>query len=133
MPEMLPHIIWELPLYGNSWHQSNATWVFDGLISYQEAQRIRSQVVASHIDTAASNLDGVIDTCLVYSDEAGVRHALWYHTARNLYTIITAFSRTLEETPEFGTAVPQIAVWYRSTQEPGELWPMLVTSLPNSP
>lgn len=133
MPDMLPHIIWELPLYGNGWHQSNAIWTFDGIISYQEAQRIRSQVPASRIDTTASNLDGPTDTYLVYSDEAGVKRALWYHSARNLYTLISAFSRTLEEMPEFGTAVPQIAVWYRNTQEPGELWPMLVTSLPNSP
>ncbi|GHO91960.1 hypothetical protein KSF_020080 [Reticulibacter mediterranei] len=133
MPDMLPDIIWELPLYGNSWHQANEAWVFDGLINYQEAQHIHSQVDETRIDTSASNLDGATDTYLIYSDEAGVKHALWYHTARNLYTIITAFSRTLEETSEFGTAVPQIAVWYRSTQEPGELWPMLATSLLNSP
>jgi len=131
MPDMLPHIIWELPLYGNSWHRSNAKWIFDGLISYQEALHIRSQVTATHINMATNNLDGATDAYLVYRDKAGVQHALWYHTARNLYTIIAAFNRALEETPEFGTAVPQIAVWYRSTQEPSELWPMLVTSLPN--
>jgi hypothetical protein len=133
MPDMLPHMIWELPLYGNSWHQSNKEWIFDGLINYQEAQHTRSQVADTRIDTSASNLDGAADTYLVYRDEAGVKHALWYHTARNLYTIITTFSQELEGTPEFGAAVPQIAVWYRSTQEPGELWPMLVTSLPNRP
>jgi len=133
MPDMLPYMIWELPLYGNSWHQTNETWVFDGLINYQEAQHIRSQVADTRIDTSASNLNGVADTYLVYNDAAGVKHALWYHTARNLYTIITAFSQELEETPEFGTAAPEIAVWYRSIQEPGELWPMLVASLPNRP
>ncbi len=133
MPAMLPHIIWELPLYGNSWHRSNAKWTFDGLISYQEALHIRSQVATTHINMAASNLNGATDTWLVYSDETGKQHALWYHTAHNLYTIIAAFSRILEETPEFGTAAPQIAVWYRSIQEPGELWPMLATLQPNRP
>jgi hypothetical protein len=133
MPDMLPHIIWELPLYGNSWHQANGKWLFDGMVSYQDAQHMVSQVTPSQIDATSSNLDHVTDAHLIYTDGAGVKHALWYHTSRNLYRIITAFKQTVEETPEFGTAALQIAFWYRTTQEPGELWPMLVTSLPNAP
>jgi spore germination protein YaaH len=132
MPDMLPHIIWELPLYGDSWHQSNGKWIFDGTIAYQDAQQITTQISASQIDATASDLDDPANAHLVYSDEAGVKHALWYLTARNLYTIITAFYQKLEELGAFGTSYLQIAVWYRTTSEPGELWPMLVTSLPNA-
>ena len=133
MPDMLPHIIWELPLYGDTWHQSNGKWIFDGMIAYQEAQHISGQIPASQIDATASNLDDTTAAHITYYDEAGVRHALWYYTARNLYTIITAFYQKLEEQSEFGTSYLQIAVWYRSASEPDGLWPMLVTSLPNVP
>jgi hypothetical protein len=131
MPAMLPHIIWELPLYGDIWHEADGKWVFDGMIAYQDAQQITTQIAASQVDATASNLDDPTDAHLVYSDDTGVKHALWYHTARNLYTIITGFYQRLEELAEFGTSYLQIAVWYRTTSEPGELWPMLITSLPN--
>ncbi len=35
MPQMLPHIIWELPLYGATWRLQRGQWVFDLILSIQ--------------------------------------------------------------------------------------------------
>ena len=68
---------------------------------------------------------------LVYTDSSGVKHSLWYHTAKNLYYVITNFKQILEKVPQFGHSHLQIAVWYRATWEPGDVWPMLTKVLPN--
>jgi hypothetical protein len=131
MPTMLPHIIWELPLYGATWHWDGSGWIFDGGINYQDAQALVGQIAASQIDTGASNLNDPYAAHLVYTDASGVRHAVWYHTARNLYRIITGFQQILERVPQFDHSHLEIAVWYRATWEPGDLWAMLNSVLPN--
>jgi hypothetical protein len=40
MPNMISRIIWELPLYGNTWHWQNNGWVFDGDVTFQDAQNL---------------------------------------------------------------------------------------------
>ncbi|HVB72514.1 MAG TPA: hypothetical protein VNE38_03065, partial [Ktedonobacteraceae bacterium] len=42
MPQMLPHTIWELPLYGATWHNSGGQWVYDTTVFYQDAQALVS-------------------------------------------------------------------------------------------
>jgi len=131
MPAMLPHTIWELPLYGATWHWDGSNWVFDGGANYQDAQALAGQIPASEIDTTSSNLNDPYAAHIIYTDTSGMKHALWYHTARNLYRIITEFQRILEQVPQFDHSHLQIAVWYRATWEPGDLWAMLNPVLPN--
>ncbi len=132
MPDMLPRVIWELPLYGASWDLSGGQWVFDTGVTYQDAQALVAQIAPSQIDTAASNLNDPTSAHLVYTDSSGVEHALWYHTAKNLYYIITNFEKILQQVPQFGNSHLQIAVWYRATWEPSDLWPMIDNVLPNA-
>src|SRR6266446_5767854 len=132
MPQMLPHIIWELPLYGATWRLQGGQWVFDSGVNYQDALALVSQIPASQIDAGASNLNDPTCAHLVYTDSSGVEHSLWYHTAKNLYYIITNFQKILQQVPQFGHNHLQIAVWYRATWEPGDLWPMIDNVLPNA-
>jgi hypothetical protein len=131
MPNMLPRIIWELPLYGATWHQSGGQWVFDGGVNYADGVALVQQIPASQVDTAASNLNDPTCAHLVYTDSSGVRHSVWYHTAKNLYYIISNFRKIIEQAPQFDHSHLQIAVWYRATWEPGDVWPMLRNVLPN--
>ena len=132
MPNMLPRVIWELPLYGASWHLEGGQWVFDTGVTYQDAQALISQIPPSQIDATASNLNDPTSAHLVYTDSSGVEHSMWYHTAKNLYYIITNFEKILQQVPQFGNSHLQIAVWYRATWEPGDLWPMIDNVLPNA-
>ncbi len=132
MPGMLPRVIWELPLYGASWHLEGGQWVFDTGVTYQDAQALISQIPPSEIDAAASNLNDPTAAHLVYTDSSGVEHSMWYHTAKNLYYIITNFKSILQQVPQFRDSHLQIAVWYRATWEPGDLWPMIDNVLPNA-
>jgi spore germination protein YaaH len=131
MPGMLPRVIWELPLYGASWHLEGGQWVFDTGVTYQDAQALISQTPPSEVDAAASNLNDPTSAHLVYTDSSGVEHSMWYHTAKNLYYIITNFKSILQQVPQFRDSHLQIAVWYRATWEPGDLWPMIDNVLPN--
>lgn len=132
MPGMLPRVIWELPLYGASWHLEGGQWVFDTGVTYQDAQALISQISPSQIDATASNLNDPTSAHLVYTDSSGVEHSMWYHTAKNLYYIITNFKSILQQVPQFRNSYLQIAVWYRATWEPGDLWPMIDNVLPNA-
>jgi spore germination protein YaaH len=132
MPGMLPRIIWELPLYGATWRLQGGQWVFDNGVNYQDGVALVSQIPPSEIDTANSNLNDPTCAHLVYTDSSGVEHSLWYHTAKNLYYIITNFQKILQQVPQFGHSHLQIAVWYRATWEPTALWPMIDNVLPNA-
>jgi spore germination protein YaaH len=132
MPGMVPRVIWELPLYGASWHLEGGQWVFDTGVTYQDAQALISQISPSQIDATASNLNDSTSAHLVYTDSSGVEHSMWYHTAKNLYYIITNFKSILQQVPQFRNSHLQIAVWYRATWEPGDLWPMIDNVLPNA-
>jgi spore germination protein YaaH len=131
MPGMLPRVIWELPLYGASWRLEGGQWVFDTGVTYQDAQALISQIPPSQIDATASNLNDPTSAHLVYTDSSGVEHSMWYHTAKNLYYVITNFQKILQQVPQFRDSHLQIAVWYRATWEPGDLWPMIDSVLPN--
>lgn len=126
MPAMLTRIIWELPLYGNSWHQEQKKWVFDGIITYQAAQAMIQQVTPSQIDVHASDLNDFYAPHLVYSDASGMKHAVWYMTPRSLYSIIVLFNQAMQEEPGF-TGYLQLAFWLRTTQEPSGFWQLLDT------
>jgi len=89
------------------------------------------QIPSSEIDVGASDLNDLTCAHLVYTDASGVKHSLWYHTAKNLYYIISNFRQILMQVPQFGHSHLQIAVWYRATWEPGDVWPMLRNVLPN--
>jgi len=127
MPNMLSHIIWELPLYGNIWHQEGGKWVFDGIITYAEAQALVSQVTPAQIDVAASNLHDPYAPHIVYTDTSGVKQSLWYLTSQSLYNVITGFWQTLAQEPQFANSRLQIAVWWRTTSEPMDFWARLDT------
>ena len=122
MPQMLPHIIWELPLYGNTWHQANGQWVFDNIIDYQDAMNIVNNVGQSQIDQAASNLQDPYQPHLVYTDSSGVQQSLWFMNAQSLRHIIHDFQNILRKQPKFAPASLQFAVWWRTTAEPGDFW-----------
>jgi len=131
MPDMLPRIVWELPLYGATWRLEGGKWVFDNGVNYQDAQALVSQLSPSQIDAGASNLNDPTSAHVVYTDSSGVKHALWYHTAQNLYYIITNFQKILEQVSQFGNSHLVIAVWYRATWEPAGVWALIDNVLPN--
>ena len=134
MPQMLPHIVWEMPLYGAMWRQDTAgNWVFDGGINYLDAVKLVSQIPHAQIDTANTNLEDPYCAHIVYTDSTGVTHSVWYHTAKNLYNIVSEFKAILDHTPQFSNPGGQfqIAAWYRATWEPGDLWRMLTNVVPN--
>lgn len=131
MPQMLTHVIWELPLYGATWRFEGGKWVFDTGVNYADGQALVSQIPQSQIDTTASNLNDPTCAHLVYTDSSGVKHSLWYHTAKNLYYIISNFEKILAQVPQVGNSHLQIAVWYRATWEPGDVWPLIDNILPN--
>ncbi len=127
MPGMLPHIIWELPLYGNSWHWENGQWAFDGSIVYQDAQAIANRVSPAQIDAASSNLQDQYAPHLVYTDNSGVKQSLWFPNAQCLHNIIVGFMHSLQKQPQFAGSQLQIAVWWRTTSEPPGFWHLLDT------
>ncbi len=131
MPQMLPRIMWELPLYGATWYLSGGQWVFDTGVNYLDAQTLVSQIPASEINTSMSNLNDPTSAHLVYTDSSGVEHSLWYHTAQNLDYIIINFEKILQQTPQFNNSHMMIAVWYRATWEPQSVWPLIDKLLPN--
>ncbi len=131
MPQMLPHIIWELPFYGATWRMEGGNWVFDTGVNYADGEALVSQIPQSEIDTAASDLNDPTCAHLVYTDSSGVKHSLWFHTAKNLYYIISNFEKILKQVPQFGHSNLQIAVWYRATWEPGDVWSLIDNILPN--
>ena len=131
MPQMLTHTIWELPLYGATWRLENGNWVFDTGVNYADGQALVSQIPQSEIDAAASNLNDPTCAHLVYTDSSGVKHSLWFHTAKNLYYIISNFEKILNQVPQFKHSHLQIAVWYRATWEPGDVWSLIDNILPN--
>lgn len=132
MPAMLPRTIWELPLYGATWRFEGGKWVFDTGVNYADGQALVSQIPQSQIDTAASDLNDPTCAHLVYTDSSGVKHSLWFHTAKNLYYVISNFEKMLKQVSQFGHSNLQIAVWYRATWEPGDVWPLIDNILPNT-
>jgi spore germination protein YaaH len=132
MPEMIPHIIWELPMYGATWRLEGGKWVFDTGVNYADGQALVSQIPSSQIDSGASNLNDPTSAHLVYTDSSGVKHSLWYPTAKNLYYIVSNFEKILKQVPQFGHSNLQIAVWYRATWEPGDVWSIIDNILPNN-
>ncbi len=132
MPQMLTHTIWELPLYGATWKLENGNWVFDTGVNYADGVALVSKIPQSQIDTAASDLNDPTCAHLVYTDSNGVKHSLWYHTAKNLYYVISNFEKILNQVPQFKHSHLQIAVWYRATWEPGDVWSLVDNILPNT-
>jgi len=125
MPQMLPRVIWEFPLYGATWRYSGGQWVFDSGVLYQDAQKLVSQIPASEVNNSLSNLNDATSAHLVFTDASGVEHSMWYPTAKNLYYLISNFDKMLRQTAQFGNSHLQIAVWYRATWEPGDVWQMI--------
>lgn len=125
MPQMLPRVIWEFPLYGATWRFSGGQWVFDSGVLYQDAQTLVSQIPASEVNNNLSNLNDATSAHLVYTDASGVEHSMWYPTAKNLYYLISNFDKMLRQTTQFGNSHLQIAVWYRATWEPSDVWQMI--------
>lgn len=125
MPQMLPRIIWELPLYGDSWHWANGGWIFDGDLTYQQSQNILNQLTPTQIDTANSDQQDAYTPHVVYTDASGVRHSLWYLSGQNILNIVSGFWQIIQMVPQFNSTHLQIAVWWRTTAEPQNFWPQL--------
>jgi hypothetical protein len=122
MPQMLSHIIWELPLYGNTWHQVKGQWIFDDIIDYQDAMNSVSQASQAQIDQANSNLQDPYQPHLVYTDASGVKQSLWLMNAQSLHNIIHDFQNILRKQPGLAQSSLQFAVWWRTTAEPADFW-----------
>lgn len=122
MPQMLSHIIWEMPLYGNSWHKKNGQWVFDGIVAYQDAMNTVDGVSLSQVDQVDSSLQDAYQPHLVYTDQSGVTHALWFMNAQSLGNIFRDFQNILRKQPQFTQGHLQFAVWWRTTSEPAGFW-----------
>lgn len=122
MPQMLQHIIWELPLYGNTWHMVKGQWVFDGIIDYQDAMKTVDQVNLGQIDQADSSLQDTYQPHLTYTDASGVKQALWFMNAQSLHNIMHDFQDILRKRLQLAQGHLQFAVWWRTTAEPAGFW-----------
>jgi spore germination protein YaaH len=122
MPQMLPHLLWELPLYGNVWHQAGGQWVFDGIITYQDAMHVIDGVSLAQIDQGQSGLRDPYQPHLVYADTSGVRRSLWFMTALSLRNIMHDFQQLLRREPQFARGTLQFALWWSTTAEPPDFW-----------
>jgi len=125
MPDMLPNIIWELPLYGDTWHWDNGKWYFDHIVSYQDAQALIAQLTPDQIHASSSDLQSIYTPHVVYTDTDGVKRTLWYLTPQGLYNIIVALQQILQQEPQFAGAHLQVAFWWRTTLEPYDFWHLL--------
>lgn len=127
MPNMVARTIWELPLYGATWHYANGGWVYDGMVTYADAQALVNQLSASQIDAASSNTQDAYMPHVVYTDSSGVLHSLWYFNGTSLYNTVVGFWTTLAQEPQFGGSHKKlsIAVWWRTTSEPQDFWTRL--------
>ena len=125
MPQMLPHIIWELPLYGATWRMDNGNWTFNNGVTYQEAQTLIANLPATQINQDTSDLNDPTSAHLTYTDSNGVMRTVWYPTERNLVNIVTEFRKVLQQTPQFKGGQLTIAVWYTAQWAPGDLWSSL--------
>lgn len=122
VPQMLPHIIWELPLYGNSWRRSSGDWIFEGIISYQDAVNRVDKVSRSQIDLANSDLSDAYAPHLTYTDDAGTTRSLWYMNGQSLHNIMRDFWQLLREQPQFANGPLQFATWWSTTSQPPDFW-----------
>jgi hypothetical protein len=125
MPQMLPHIIWELPLYGAAWCMNNGNWTFNNGVTYQEAQTLIANLPPTQINQHTSDLNDPTSAHLTYTDTNGVTRTVWYPTERNLVNIVTEFRKVLEQTPQFKGGQLAIAVWYTAQWAPSDLWSSL--------
>lgn len=128
IPEELPRIIWEIPLYGATWHWSSDHWVLDNsLLTYQQAQAMAQQAQGSQIDKSATNLRDPYQPHITYTDGSGVKRAVWFFSARSLFTILVGFWQELALQPQFKMGTLQVAVWWRTMEEPRDFWGLLDT------
>lgn len=122
MPQMLAHIIWELPLYGNSWHRANGEWVFDGIIAYRDAVNRADGVARAQIDSGNSNLSDAYAPHIAYTDSSGVTRSLWYMNGQSLSNIMRDFLQVLRQQPQFAQGSLQFATWWSTTNQPPDFW-----------
>ena len=118
MPNKLTNIIWELPLYGDTWHFSNNQWVLDRSLTYQEAQNVINKISQEQVDQKNTDTQPVNSPHIVYTDASGIKHALWYPTAKTLVLLIANFKIAEHSNIQF-------AVWWRTTAEPTDFWSMI--------
>ncbi len=129
MPQMLPHIIWELPFYGATWRLENGNWVFNSNINDKVAIDLVATIPTTRIDQTASDLNDATAAHLTYTDSAGIQRTVWYPSTKNLVNIVTEFRQVLKQTPQFQNSQLAIAVWYRASWEPDDVWSPLDTAL----
>lgn len=128
IPQALPRIIWEVPLYGATWHWQDTRWVMDNsLLPYQQAQAMVKQANSGTIDSSATDLQDQYSPHITYTDSSGIKRAVWFLSARSLYAILVGFWQELALQPQFGANSLQVAVWWRTTQEPQDFWGLLDT------
>jgi hypothetical protein len=129
MPQMLPHIIWELPFYGATWRLDSGNWVFNSGINGKVAQNLIANIPSSQIDQTTSDLNDPASVHLTYTDSSGVQRTVWYPSGKNLVNIVTEFRQILKQTPQFQKSQMAIAFWYRASWEPDDVWTPLNAAL----
>jgi hypothetical protein len=129
MPQMLPHIIWELPFYGATWRLDNGNWVFNSGINDKVAQNLIADIPAAQIDQTTSNLNDATSVHITYTDSSGIQRTVWYPSGKNLVNIVTEFRQILKQTPQFQHSQLAVAFWYRAAWEPDDVWAPLDAAL----
>ena len=125
MPQMLPHIIRELPLYAAAWPMNKGNSAFNNGVTYQEAQTLIAGIASTRIDQDTSNLNDPTSAHITYTDTDGVMRTVWYPTEKNLVNIVSEFRKVLVQTPQFKGGQLAIAVWYTAQWAPDDLWTSL--------
>ncbi len=129
MPQMLPHIIWELPFYGATWRLNNGNWVFNSGINDKVAQNLIANIPTAQIDQTTSSLNDATSIHVMYTDSSGVQRTVWYPNGKNLVNIVTEFRQILKQTPQFQHSQLAVAFWYRASWEPDDVWTPLNAAL----
>ena len=129
MPQMLPHIIWELPFYGATWRLENGNWVFNSGINDKVAQDLIANIPATQIDQTTSDINDAASVHITYTDSSGIQRTVWYPSGKNLVNIVTQFRQILQQTPQFQHSQLAVAFWYRASWEPDDVWSPLDAAL----
>ena len=129
MPQMLPHIVWELPFYGATWRLENGNWVFNSGINDKIAQNLIANIPAAQIDQTTSDMNDATSVHVTYTDSSGIQRTVWYPSGKNLVNIVTEFRQILKQTPQFQHSQLAVAFWYRAGWEPDDVWTPLDAAL----
>jgi hypothetical protein len=112
MPQALSKTIWELPLYGQEWHQdANGKW---SPMGDETCQQVSVQKATQTLLPDASTDPTTPE--IAWDDQNGNRHEVWYSTSSSLVAIMTQIQRTVRTLLKDPHYKLPTSFWYRGSE-----------------